>query len=47
MDEEKPPPQSLSQPRYTCKNCRRLLTHGGTLRTYQLVEVAVKPTVQG
>ncbi|CAN7079069.1 unnamed protein product [Brassica oleracea var. botrytis] len=32
MDEEKPPPQSLSQPRYTCKNCRRLLTHGGTLR---------------
>ncbi|KAF8115022.1 hypothetical protein N665_0030s0069 [Sinapis alba] len=23
---------SLSQPRYTCKNCRRLWTHGGTLR---------------
>ncbi|KAF8118568.1 hypothetical protein N665_0004s0049 [Sinapis alba] len=23
---------SSSQPRYTCKNCRRLWTHGGTLR---------------
>ncbi|WZZ46689.1 hypothetical protein YC2023_042948 [Brassica napus] len=23
---------SVSQPRYTCKNCRRLWTHGGTLR---------------
>ncbi|KAF3513204.1 hypothetical protein F2Q69_00009229 [Brassica cretica] len=22
----------VSQPRYTCKNCRRLWTHGGTLR---------------
>ncbi|CAN6909845.1 unnamed protein product, partial [Brassica oleracea] len=22
----------LVQPRYTCKNCRRLWTHGGTLR---------------
>lgn len=23
---------SVAQPRYTCKNCRRLWTHGGTLR---------------
>ncbi|KAL0699209.1 hypothetical protein Bca4012_055331 [Brassica carinata] len=27
---------SVAQPRYTCKNCRRLWTHGGTLRNIQV-----------